>query len=94
MYHSLLPHDDPVAAAEAIWPAFISGYRSSYDLDPNWFTHFPTILSWRDHLLYSVICRSRASIDNMDVDAWIERFATRHESDAPLIDYDFTIGTR
>jgi Ser/Thr protein kinase RdoA (MazF antagonist) len=94
MYHSLMRHDDPAARAEIVGPAFISGYRSSYDLDPHWFRHFPTFLSWRDHLLYSVICRSRDSIDDMDVDAWIERFATRHESDAPLIDYDFTIGTR
>ncbi len=94
MYHSLLPHDDPVAAAEIIWPAFIAGYRSSYNLDPNWFTPFQTFLSWRDHLLYSVICRSRDSIGDMDVDAWIERFHARHESRAPLIDYDFTICTR
>ena len=94
MYHSLLPHDDPVAAAEEIWPAFIAGYRSSYDIDPHWFAPFQTFLSWRDHLLYSVICRSRDSIEDMDVDAWIERFSARHASDDPMIDYDFTIGTR
>jgi Ser/Thr protein kinase RdoA (MazF antagonist) len=94
MYHSLIARDDPAADAAVVWPAFIAGYRSAYDLDPQWFTLFPTFLSWRDHLIYSVICRSRDSIDDMDVDAWIEAFAHRHAAEAPLIDYDFTIGTR
>jgi Ser/Thr protein kinase RdoA (MazF antagonist) len=94
LYHSLMSHDDPAADAALIWPAFLAGYLSAYDLEPKWFAHIPLLLSWRDHLLYSVLCRSRDSIDDMDVDAWIDRFTVRHESGAPLIDYDFTSGTR
>jgi hypothetical protein len=94
MYHSLIPRQDPAASASVIWPAFIDGYRTSHDLEPTWFAMLPTFLSWRDHLIYSVICRSRDSIDDMDIDAWIEKFTCRHASGAPLIDYDFSTGTR
>ena len=94
MYHSLMSHDDPAADAARIWPPFIAGYRTAHQLDPHWFTLFPTFLAWRDHLIYSVLCRSRDAIDDVDIDSWIERFTARHAIGAPLIDYDFTTGTR
>lgn len=90
MYYGLLPFDDPVAAAETIWPAFIDGYQRHHRLDKQWFELFPSFLAWRDVLLLSVIHRSRDTITDLDVDAWIERFHLRHATDRPLIDFDFT----
>ena len=94
MYYALFAFDDPGAAAELIWPAFIDGYQRHHAIETHWFTLFPQFLAWRDVLLLSVIHRSRAMITDMDVDAWIDRFHERHASGRPLIDYDFTTGVR
>lgn len=92
MYYGLLAFDDAAAAAERIWPVFIDGYQDHHRLEPQWFDLFPQFLAWRDVLLLSVIHRSRDSITDMDVDAWIDRFHRRHATGLPLIDYDFRTG--
>lgn len=92
MYYSLLAFDDPVDAAHSIWPVFIDAYQNHHHLEPWWFEQFALFLAWRDNLLLSVIHRSRASITDMDVDAWIAGYHERHATGLPLIDFDFTTG--
>ncbi|MCB1247745.1 MAG: phosphotransferase [Acidimicrobiia bacterium] len=92
MYYGLRAFDDPTTAAETIWPAFIAGYQEEHRLDRAWFSHFPAFLSWRDHLLYSIVHRSLQDDDEFDVDAWVERFHRRQAGGGSIIDYDFTTG--
>jgi Ser/Thr protein kinase RdoA (MazF antagonist) len=92
MYYALLPFDDPVEAAGRIWPAFIAAYQDEHHIDAAWFEKFPTFLSWRDHLLYSIIHRSNMEEDELDVAAWTDRFHARHEGGTPIVDFDFTTG--
>lgn len=92
MYYGLRAFDDPVAAAEMIWPEFIASYQTEHRIEQPWFELFPTFLSWRDHLLYSIIHRSMVDDDDFDAAAWTDRFHARHADGRPLIDYDFTIG--
>lgn len=92
MYYGLRAFDDPVAAAETIWPEFIASYQTEHRIEPAWFELFPTFLSWRDHLLYSIIHRSMMDDDDFDAAAWTDRFHARHADGRPLIDYDFTTG--
>lgn len=94
MYYALLAFDDPVEAAHTIWPIYVEGYQDAAPLDPNWCVYFPEFLSWRDHLLYSIIFRSLADDDEFDADAWIGRFHQRHSGDTPIIDYDFAAALR
>lgn len=92
MYYGLLQFDEPTEAAETIWPAFISGYQEEHRLDVSWFSLFPTFLSWRDHLLYSIVHRSLMDDADFDFDAWVGRFHERHRHERPIVEYDFTRG--
>lgn len=90
MYYGLLPFDDPVAAAELIWPVFIGAYQEEFRIEVSWFELFPMFHSWRDHLLYSIIHRSLLDDEGFDVSGWTDRFHARQSTGRPIIDFDFT----
>jgi Ser/Thr protein kinase RdoA (MazF antagonist) len=94
MYYGLLAFEDPAEAARTIWPTFIAGYQDRHRIEAHWFELFPQFLAWRDVLLLSVLHRSRDSITDIDVGAWIERFHARHTDNRPLVAFDFTTAVR
>ena len=93
MYYGAGREDTDAALAD-IWPPFIAGYQAHHHLRPEWCARFPTFFSWRDHLMYSIVIRSREALieDDVDVDAWIARFKERHAAAGPLVEYDFPLG--
>lgn len=80
--------EDPLAFMEWAWPAFMAGYRSTYDLPQVWLQRIPLFQQARRLMLYAIVHFKFAAGDPERTE-FVERNRGPIESGDPVIDFDF-----
>ncbi len=91
VFYAVTNEPDPIAAAAALWPAFMRGYRQENELDPAWLAELPHFMTLREIDLYAVLLHTFGP--GPSGSEWVDTFMhgrqARIADGAPYVNFDF-----
>lgn len=91
IFYAVTNEPDPIAAAAALWPSFLRGYRQENTLDPAWLAEIPHFMKLREIDLYAVLLDTFGP--GPSGSEWVDTFMhgrqARIADGVPYVNFDF-----